>query len=81
MVPLGSSQWARNCTEYSSLDYNKADIEPLLYCEGGSEGLMALKIIIAIFHVDTTVSHFADTDFCAAGWTATLRMELKRKVS
>lgn len=43
MVPLGPSQWARNCTENSDLYYNKADIEPLLYCEGGNEGFMDLK--------------------------------------
>ena len=73
MVPLGPSQWARNCTEYGSLYYNKADIEPLLYCEGGNEGFMDLKKIIFIFHIETTVSHFADTGFCAAGWIATLR--------
>jgi hypothetical protein len=43
MAPLGPSQWARNSTAYSSLYYNKADIELLLYCKGGNEGCMDLK--------------------------------------
>ena len=58
---------------YSSLYDNKADIELLLYPEGGSEGFMDLKTIIVIIHVETTVSPFADTDFCTAGRAALRR--------